>query len=69
MPNNSDKPDLQKRYLNIITQLTSKISTNKISTMSSFDLSDLPATLKSIKPYLKTSNEHEVRDPVVSYWG
>ncbi|XP_044009205.1 vacuolar protein sorting-associated protein VTA1 homolog isoform X2 [Aphidius gifuensis] len=68
MSNNSDKSNLQQRYLNIITQLTSTISTNKLSKMSSFDLSDLPATLKSIKPYLKTSNEHEVRDPVVSYW-
>ncbi|XP_015124012.1 vacuolar protein sorting-associated protein VTA1 homolog isoform X2 [Diachasma alloeum] len=32
------------------------------------ELSELPASLKSIQPYLKIANEHDQRDPVVSYW-
>lgn len=31
-------------------------------------LPETPAPLKSIHPYLKIANEHDQRDPVVSYW-
>ncbi|XP_011314098.1 vacuolar protein sorting-associated protein VTA1 homolog, partial [Fopius arisanus] len=36
--------------------------------MPSPNLPELPASLKSIQPYLKIANEHDQRDPVVSYW-
>ena len=35
---------------------------------SPLTLPAVPATLKSIGHYLKTANEHETRDPVITYW-
>ena len=35
---------------------------------SPLTLPAVPPTLKSIGHYLKTANEHETRDPVVTYW-
>ncbi|XP_058791825.1 vacuolar protein sorting-associated protein VTA1 homolog isoform X5 [Phymastichus coffea] len=32
------------------------------------DLPETPAPLKSIQPYLKIANEHDQRDPIISYW-
>ena len=35
---------------------------------SPLSLPAVPPTLKSIGHYLKTANEHETRDPVITYW-
>ena len=35
---------------------------------SPLSLPAVPPTLKPIGHYLKTANEHETRDPVITYW-
>lgn len=70
MSKSPDKPDnLQQRYLDIISHLASGLPKSKKSTMPDVELSEVPANLRVIKPYLKTATEHEERDPVVTYWG
>ena len=35
---------------------------------SPLSLAAVPTSLKPIGHYLKTANEHETRDPVITYW-